>query len=435
MMSSAAGPKFHLQIRPLPFLVGLLILLQVLVPFKGWMILLVILGGIWLTAYLWARALSRGLNLTREMRYGWAQVGDRVEERFTLSNSAWFPGVWVEIIDRSTLPDYHAASRATGVGGNSENTWQVSSVCSRRGAFILGPTTVRSGDPFGVYTVALEFPSSMTMFVMPPVVPLPHIQIAPGGRMGEGRRRVKSWERTVSAASVRDYVPGDNPGWIHWPITAHRDALSVRTFDNTPSSDWWIFLDLNSSVQAGQGQDSTLEHGVILAASLASQGLRSGHGVGLVANGHALTWIEPERGEAQRWKILHELALVAGGSYSLCDLLERVGGSFRQRTSLVVITADTEGEWIQSLSPFLRRGTIPTVLLFDRKSFGGAGDVRRVIELLTDMEIAHHVIPRGILDRPEAKPGREGLWEWRVSPLGRAVAIHSPRERGWRSLV
>ena len=91
--------RLELKARYLPSLVGLLFLLQLLVPFKGWMILLIGLGGAWLVSYYWARSLARGLELVREMRYGWAQVGDQLQERFTLSNRGWAPASWVAILD------------------------------------------------------------------------------------------------------------------------------------------------------------------------------------------------------------------------------------------------------------------------------------------------------------------------------------------------
>ena len=148
----------------------------------------------------------------------------------------------------------------------------------------LDPTTLRTGDPFGIYTVTIENPGATNMMVMPPIVPLPRIEIAPGGRAGEGNRRVESFDRAVSVKSVRDYVPGDSLNVIHWRATAHRDSLFVRLFDSTPASDWWILLDLNQRAQIGQGQNSTIEHGIILAASLADRGLRAGRAVGLVAD-------------------------------------------------------------------------------------------------------------------------------------------------------
>lgn len=461
-MTPSLRARLQLNTRLLPPLVVLLAVLQLFVPFPGWMMALVTLGGLWLMAYLWARVLARNLRLLREVRFGWAQVGDRFEERFTLSNSGWVPALWVEIRDHSTFPDY-AASRATGVGGNEENSWTTDNVCSRRGAFRIGPTTVLTGDPFGLYTVSIDFAASTTMLVMPPVVPLPRIQIAPGGRTGEGNRRIETWEQTVTVSSVRDYFPGDSPRTIHWPTTAHRDALSIRLFDSTPTSNWWIVLDLNKAVQVGEGKDSTLEHGVILAASLTAQGLRTGRAVGLLAHGNptilgldkieglahssgavdpahssgtsGLAWLPPRQGESQQWLVLRELALVAGGRHSLQDLLEGAKSIFAARSSLILITADTRGEWVQALGPFLRRGIVPTVLLFDPVSFGGSADTKGIVALLAQMEIAHHVLTRDVLDRPEARPGHQGYWEWRVTPHGKALARSGPRDTRWRELA
>lgn len=417
----------------MPALVALLLLLQLTLPYRGWVILLVGMGGGWLTGYLWARSQAHGLRLIREMRFGWAQVGDRLEERFTLINEGWAPALWVELVDHSSLPDYQA-SRVTGVDGMSSNRWRLASVCSRRGLYSIGPTSLRSGDPFGLYTVSLHFPDSSTLLVTPPIVPLPTIEVAPGGRAGEGHPRADALERTVSVSGVRDYHPSDSLRWIHWRISAHRDALSVRLFDSTPASDWWIFLDLDQEVQVGQGWDSTEEHGVMLAASLADRGLRSGRAVGLVTHGEELVWLPPQGGGSQRMEILRALALAAPGSLPLAGFLERARPASRHSASLIIITPAVEGGWTEALLPLLRRGTVPTVLLLDPASFGGTGDARKMLALLSNLGVARYVITRDLLDRPEARPGQQGRWKWRILPTGRAVPLHRPHDTPWRGL-
>jgi hypothetical protein len=57
----------QLQSWFLPALVGLLLVLQLVAPYRGWRILLVGLGGVWLVSCLWARSLARGLRLTRDL--------------------------------------------------------------------------------------------------------------------------------------------------------------------------------------------------------------------------------------------------------------------------------------------------------------------------------------------------------------------------------
>jgi uncharacterized protein (DUF58 family) len=367
------------------------------------------------------------------MRFGWVQVGDRMQERFTLVNRGWAPGLWVEMMDHSTLPDYRV-SRVTGTGSRDSLRWYMEGVCTRRGLFTLGPTSLRAGDPLGLYTVSLDYPGWTSLLVMPPIVPLPSIEVAPGGQAGEGRPRAGALERTVSAAGVRDYVPGDSLRWIHWRTSAHRDSFFIRLLESTPSGDWWIFLDMDRRVQAGQGQASTEEHGVILAASLADRGLRSRRAVGLVTCGEELTWLPPQTGDGQRLRILRALALATPGSRSLAKLLARARPAFDQLASLLIITPATRTDWIEALLPLLRRGVVPTVLLLDPVSFGGTDDIDRTVALLSNLGVTRYVITRDLLDRTETRPAQPEPWERQASPRRRVVPVRRPRNVAWKVL-
>jgi uncharacterized protein (DUF58 family) len=492
-MKGPAHPQIRLKSRLLPVLLAAVVVMQLIDPYKGWMILTVGLGLVWLISALWARSLARHLRLKREMRFGWAEVGDQLEERFTLLNEGSFPGLWVEVLDRSDMPGYQV-SRVTGVDGKSYNAWHTSRLCTRRGLFTLGPTQLRTGDPFGIYEVSLQDPASTSLMVMPPIIPLPTIEVAPGGRTGEARPRRDAPEKTVSSSSVREWAPGDSLRWIHWRTSARRDEPYVRIFDGTPAGDWWIFLDMDRTVQAGEGWESTTEHSIILAASLADRGLRLRRAVGLVANGKRLVWQPPEEGQHQRWEILRALALVDPGESSLAGLLERSAASIGRRSSLVIITPNTGTDWIPPLLHLIRRGAVPTVLLLDPETFittadgrppiadpsvhatggeavsavdleavsvlpnarlranrsrGGSGEAGGwqgtaeggvgassavVLSSLADLGVSRYLIGRGLLDRPEARPGQEGRWEWKIMPTGRAVPVRRPTDAAWKSL-
>ncbi len=433
-MDETAAPRPQLNSRLLPFLVALLLTMQLIAPDRGWTILLAGLGGTWLLSYLWARSLARGLSLTREMRFGWAQVGDHLQERFTLLNRGPVPALWVEVIDHSTLPSYRA-NWVTAVGGNGSNRWYTKGVCIRRGLFSLGPTSLETADPFGLYTVRLHQPGWADLMVAPPVVPLPAVEVAPGGRAGQGRPRPHALERSVSVAGARDYHPGDSLRWIHWPTSARRDSLHVRLFDSTPAGDWWILVDANQGVQVGEGQNSTLEHGIILAASLADRGLRTGRAVGLITSGAELIWRAPQEGEAHRLEILRSLALLEPGERSLATVLGRLPSSLGRLVSMIIITPDVRADWVEALIPLVRRGVVPTLLLLDPGSFGAeAPNVGRLHSLLSRLGAAHATVTRDLLDRPEARPGRRGQWEWLSSATGRALPLRRPSDMSWRRL-
>ena len=425
--------SIRLDARLLPLLVIVLLILQLVDPSRVWMVLLVGLGGLWLISFLWARSLNKHLTLLREMRYGWVQVGDALEERFTLKNSGWLPATWVELDDHSSLPGYDA-SLATGVDGVGTNRWRKKGTCNRRGLYQLGPTSLYTGDPFGIYSVTLTDPAKAMLMVMPPVVPLPPLEIIPGGYSGEGRPIPDAPERTVDASSVREYMPGDSIRLVHWKTTARREKPYVRLFDGTPATDWWVLLDLQSEAQAGIGEEFTEEHGIILAASLADRGLRSHRGVGLIVNGISLDWLPPRAGMGQRWEILRRLALAAPGSTPLAEVLERARPNLGRNASLLIISPTSRQDWLDAVPLLRRRGIRPTVLLLDLHSFDPKRNNAGVVTGLKKMQVACHMLPREIFDRPEAQPGTHGQWEWRTSALGKAIPVRAPEDHSWRRL-
>jgi bifunctional DNase/RNase len=99
---------------------------------------------------------------------------------------------------------------------------------------------------------------------------LPDIQLPRGSTGGSARRTQATPTETLLSSYVRPYVPGDALHMVHWRKTAQQQALMVRQFDLEPAGDGRLLLDLDSSVHAGEGAESTVEYGVILAASLAA---------------------------------------------------------------------------------------------------------------------------------------------------------------------
>jgi uncharacterized protein (DUF58 family) len=416
----------------------LLLIIQILQPSRIWTFLFVGLGLTLLVNYIWARSLARYLRLTREMRFGLAQVGDRLEERFTLENAGWLAGLWVEIDDDSTMPDYLVSS-VTGIGGMASYQWRIQGLCTRRGVYRLGPTHLRTGDPLGIFTVIQEYSASTDLVVTPPIIALPKIEVAPGGRSGEGRPRANAPDRTVSASGVREYVPGESLRLIHWRTTARKGEPYVQIFDGTPASDWWVILDLDQACQIGQGADSTEEDAVILAASLVDRGLRLKRAVGLVVNSQRLVWMPPQEGDGQKWEILRTLATVSPGGRKLGELLGSLGSSIGKRSSAVIITSNVGGDWLKNLIPLIWRGVTPTLLLLDPISFGGtpesSANTSFLTEQLTSQGIARWVITRDLFQQPEARPGKFGWWEWKITPQGHAIAVKKPSETAWRRLA
>jgi uncharacterized protein (DUF58 family) len=268
---------------------------------------------------------------------------------------------------------------------------------------------------------------------MPPVVSLPEFPILSSGWAGEGKSNPRSLEETINASHTREMAPSDPMRWIHWKSTARNNKFYVRQFEGTPAGDRWILLDLDKENLFGTGWESTEEHSVVLAASLAAQGLQEEHPVGLTVNGGEPSWTVPRRNEYQQRAILKALAVASPSDLGLHDYLRRIGPSLGSHSSLLILTANANLEWTESLLPLMWRGILPTVFLLDPVSFGGSANVKPISDTLQMMSILCRVIPKDMLDKRQIRPGQEGEWEWRISGTGKAIAVKVPIA-DWRRL-
>jgi uncharacterized protein (DUF58 family) len=418
------------------------LILQFIIPSRTWVAVLCSIGGAVGLGYLWARQLADNLTLSREQYYGWIHVGDVLEERFTLHNAGSLPALWIEINDQSDLPGYSARS-VRSIGPQQALRWRTQGTCRQRGLFTLGPWQAHTGDPLGFFEVILPFPATQSILIYPPVVHLPTIRLPRGAAIGTGRTSRRAMEVTTNAAGVRAYAPGDSINRIHWRTTAHRDELMVMTFDLEPSGDLWIVLDLDAGVQAGEGEESTEEYGVILASSLADRVLNQNRAVGLVAYGTSGSGhgpdaqpvpiiVPPQKGKAHQWRILQALATArAGGNWPLQRVLAEMDRNLGRGMTLAVITPSLDPGWLGNLLPPMRRGVAPTILLLDAASFeerrdgeAGPDPVATMAGMLADLGVPSHRIVKGMPFRPLVEHKRIGPPEYRVLPgTGRVIPV------------
>lgn len=400
--SNGKQPQLRLNSRLLPLVVFIFAILYILTGYRGWLIMVLGVGGVWLLGLAWVISLKRNLHVERKLHLAWAMIGDSVQEQLTLANRGYFPAIWVEITDNSdslTKP----IRLVSDIGSRSSRTRYFSHVCQRRGLYSLGPTTLVSGDPFGIYTLTSHEPHMDSILVTPPFIQVDHFMIPPGGWTGDQWRSRRSLEREISDAGVREYIPGDSLKRIHWSATAHTGDLVVRQLEAFACNDWWIYVDLEGDRQAGKDLYSTIELSIVLAASLAVRGLNEHHRVGLIFAGPELTVLEPRADPAHRWRILKALALAGSGGYSLTDLFALRKPD--QSATLVAITPSTDPKWAAFAGRYRTRNQV--ALLVDPSDFGGEENHHRVMSALANQSIPFYTIPASLLKLayPSLDPG------------------------------
>jgi uncharacterized protein (DUF58 family) len=378
----------------LPILVGGLAVLYLLTGFRGWLIFLVGTAGAWLMAIVWIYSLQRNLSIERKIHLPWATVGESVPEEVKLTNHSWLPALWVEITDESASIETPLRI-VSDVAQHSSRTRHLSHLFKRRGLYTLGPTRLRCGDPFGIYSLTMSDQHASTILVTPPVVSLSYLKIPTGGISGDDRHRGGYIERNISDGGLRNYVAGDSLKHIHWRASAHFDSLIVRQLETATTRDWWIVVDLESSTQAGTGENSTLELCIVLAASLAIRGLKEYRKVGLAMAGSQFVWLEPGADPAQGWRILRSLALAQAGHRSLSDVLRQ--SRFEQAVTMILITPSSDPAWV-AIADRHRNGAGMLALLVEPADFGSFDDQSKVVSALAHSRIPYAHMPGSLLE-------------------------------------
>lgn len=431
-MSPADHRTLKLRTRLPLYLLAVLVGLQILAPDRAWTYLLGGLAALVGFSYLWAYDVLTGVRIERLSQGMWVVAGDRLIERWSLFNAGVLPLLWATVRDHSNIPGYRI-DRAVAAGSRVGYTWETEGVCAHRGVFTLGPWSVSCGDPLGLFEVEIAFPEVRTLLVYPRVMRLPEIELPRGSAGGASRQPRPTQAATLLASHVRPYTPGDSLRLIHWRKSAQQGRFMVRQFDLEPAGDLWILLDLDAAVQAGQGAESTVEYGIILAASLAARHLAENRGVGLIAFGRELALTPPQPGQAQLWPLLQALArLEPGDEWPLPRVLDRIGPTIGRGRTLIAITPSLDPAWVGEMLRLKRRDIAAAALLVDAASFTAQTPstpprLAALCDLLADHAIPAHLIDRSFVFRPLI-PIKRKRTVYKTLGTGRVVAVEVEEE-------
>jgi uncharacterized protein (DUF58 family) len=343
-------------------------------------------------ALLWAWTGVSWVHLRRQTRARRAQVGRPLEERFAVRNSSVFPKLWLEVRDGSDLPGHLASYVVNSLPSRQERAWTIRTICRERGRYTLGPITLYSGDPLGLFQLRRALKPTSNIVVYPATVDLHSFPLPVGLLPGGDALRRRTHYITTNASSVRDYVPGDSFSRIHWRSTARRDRLIVKEFELDPLSDVWIFLDMFQDVHCELPQEaepeeskpfwmrarefalprSSEEYGVAVAATLTQHFLRRDRALGMVSYGQRRQIIQADRGERQLTKVLETLAVLnAVGQVPLQELIRAEAQQLARGTTVIIITPSTDLSWVLSARQMERGGLRVVAIVVDAASFGG----------------------------------------------------------------
>ena len=307
-------------------------------------------------------------------------VGDDLRTTYSISNASGLPKPWLEVYSPTDLP-VPVPGRALGLRSWAQRSWIAIVPLSRRGSFRIEPMVVRTGDPFGFFEAAATVGRPTVVTVFPRVLPLPRWRLPNAYLEGTHSAPERTLQTTPLATTVRPYAPGDSFNRIHWRSTARLGEIQVKEFDLEQTADVWLFVDLEARVQAGDGDMSTVEEILRVAASIAHDAILENRAVGMTTSGHRLVSIPADRGTRQRQKIMQLLAAVEGDGWTpLAEVLLTGLPRLRRGMTAVVVTASRERQWVRTLTSLRARGVTAAVVALDAVSYEVYGPGRPILE-------------------------------------------------------
>ena len=172
--------------------------------------------------------------------------GDWTEYSFIIANEDYitFNNVKVHFLtDKSKIEDTSQSTEYSLLPSESEKrTTKIK--CNYRGEYYVGVESVEITDLLYMFRITYPLGSKLKVVVLPRVVPLEQLGIAPPEVDVKNPIRNSNFTEEELDTEIRRYYPGDNRKRIHWKASAKMNKLMSRKYQQKPKTEIILFMDL-----------------------------------------------------------------------------------------------------------------------------------------------------------------------------------------------
>jgi uncharacterized protein (DUF58 family) len=381
------------------------------------------------------RPLGSDLHLERSLGQLRATEGDEIDVELTVTNSGP-AGALLCVTDGPPVGLTPVDGRVQLLGRLPARGTKVISyvVLAGRGLHSFGEVQVRIWSPLGLAMHESHVRLETAVKVHPRSEKLDPITIRPQRtRAFAGPVKANRGGQGLDFFGCRAYTPGDDVRRINWRAYARQDSLIINEYELERIADVNVILDARAKSHAQLDGETTFDHSVRAAASLASHFLDQGNNVGLLVYGDYVKWTFPGIGRLQQERILDELAEARLGAKAVFEELRFIPTRlFPPRSQLVLVSPLIDEDDIEIVALLVDRGY--SVLLVCPYSLTVAGDERRPEDSATvDLAMQILDLKRDLFLGSLARIGTSVI-DWRVDEPFRAACqrIHQSRVRRYR---
>jgi uncharacterized protein (DUF58 family) len=268
-------------------------------------------------------------------------------------------GTWVL---EERVGDSSAAWLVNRAGPGSVFRPRVRATFPRRGQFTLEPLMARSGYPFGLAVRGARLLAADDLVVLPRPARVDAERLRTWlfrawiGADEERRRMRRVVEREAEIHGLRDYRSGDPPRRVHWKVTARRNRLTVREYEDAAPPRLLVVVDPWLPTRPKADDVARLESLISLAAGVCREWRReAGARLAMVLAGPKPVALDGPPGPGLTERVLIALALETGGEPS--DVTPLLGELSRAATAapVLVLSSRSDSPVVSAVSRVLGR--------------------------------------------------------------------------------
>jgi len=237
--------------------------------------------------------------------------------------------------------------------------------CPLRGHYSVGPVSLRYRNTFNLSIDEMYVDHHSDIIIFPQIRDVEEAFIrSRTAKMYTGATTLRTPGPGTEFYSLREYVPGDPFKNINWKAFARTGDLMINEKCRDAVTDLYIILDSRDIARIGTVLKNPLEMGTVAAASLASFFIQRRDSVSLTIYDEKLSFLPPDTGDKQYFKILSSLAGVAPrGTMPLQAVTNSLAARFSRGSPVFVISScEGDGTVPSAIRDLVGRGHEVTVL-------------------------------------------------------------------------
>lgn len=178
----------------------------------------------------------------------------------------------------------------------------------QRGEFVWGDIHLRQLGMWQLAWYAWKVPGKQKVAVYPDLIGLRSLSVQLAlNQVGTIHSR-RALNQGTEFRELREYVSGEDPRLIDWKATARFNSPMIRVLETEREQTLIILLDRGRLMTAQVQGLKRFDWGLNSTLSLALAGLNRGDRVGIgVFDREMVTWMPPERGQTQLFKMIERL--------------------------------------------------------------------------------------------------------------------------------